>query len=142
MEIKTYTPEETYNLGVRIGTQLKPGDIVVMNGDLGAGKTHLTKGIAEGLEVSDYITSPTFTIVNEYSGRLPLYHFDVYRIEDIHEMYEIGFEEYIYGRGVSIIEWGDMIRELLPEEVIDIRISKLKDDERKIIIDDKGKLNI
>lgn len=142
MEIKTFTPEETYNLGVKIGTQLKSGDIVVLNGDLGAGKTHLTKGIAEGLEVSDYITSPTFTIVNEYSGRLPLYHFDVYRIEDINEMYEIGFEEYIYGRGVSIIEWGDMIRELLPEGVIDIRISKLQEDERKITIDDKGKLSI
>lgn len=142
MEIKTFTPEETYNLGVKIGTQLKSGDIVVLNGDLGAGKTHLTKGIAEGLEVSDYITSPTFTIVNEYSGRLPLYHFDVYRIEDINEMYEIGFEEYIFGRGVSIIEWGDMIRELLPEGVIDVRINKLQEDERKITIDDKGKLSI
>lgn len=142
MEIITRSPEETYELGVKIGRELKPGDIVVLNGDLGAGKTHLTKGIAEGLGVSDYITSPTFTIVNEYSGRIPMYHFDVYRIEDIYEMYEIGFEEYIYGNGASIIEWGDMIRELLPEEVIDIRISKLHDDERKINIDDMGKLNI
>lgn len=102
----------------------------------------MTKGIAEGLEISDYITSPTFNIVNEYEGRLPLYHFDVYRIEDIHEMYEIGFEEYIFGRGVSIIEWGDMVRELLPTDIIDIRITKLEDDNRKIYINDKAGIRI
>ncbi|TDT62436.1 tRNA (adenosine(37)-N6)-threonylcarbamoyltransferase complex ATPase subunit type 1 TsaE [Fonticella tunisiensis] len=134
MEIITKSPEETYNLGVRLGEQLMPGDIIVLNGDLGAGKTQLTKGIAEGLGVADYITSPTFTIVNEYEGRLPLYHFDVYRIEDIYEMNEIGFEEYLFGNGVCVIEWGDMVRELLPYDVIDIYISKVDEVTRRIDI--------
>ena len=134
MEIITKSPEETYNLGVRLGEQLMPGDIIDLNGDLGPGKTQLTKGIAEGLGVADYITSPTFTIVNEYEGRLPLYHFDVYRIEDIYEMNEIGFEEYLFGNGVCVIEWGDMVRELLPYDVIDIYISKVDEVTRRIDI--------
>ncbi|SKA75418.1 tRNA threonylcarbamoyladenosine biosynthesis protein TsaE [Caloramator quimbayensis] len=141
MIIKTTSVEETYELGIKIGRVLNSGDIISLNGDLGAGKTQLTKGIAKGLEVEDYITSPTFTIVNEYRGRLPLYHFDVYRINDIEELYEIGFDEYIFGNGISIIEWGDMISEILPKDIIKINIKKVDENIREIHID-SNKLNL
>lgn len=137
MIIRTKSPEETFDVGFKIGKLLKKGDIVSLNGDLGAGKTHLTKGIAKGIEVDEYITSPTFTLVNEYRGRIPLYHFDVYRINDIGELYEIGFDEYIYGDGVSVIEWGDIIKEILPDDVININIKKIDDNTREIHIDAK-----
>ncbi|MCX7883459.1 MAG: tRNA (adenosine(37)-N6)-threonylcarbamoyltransferase complex ATPase subunit type 1 TsaE [Caloramator sp.] len=137
MIIKTRSAEETFELGIKIGRVLNRGDIISLNGDLGAGKTQLTKGIAKGLEVDEHITSPTFTIVNEYSGKLPLYHFDVYRINDVDELYEIGFDEYIFGNGVSIIEWGDMICEILPKDIIKINIKKVDEDIREIHIDSK-----
>ena len=102
--------EETTNLGITLGKLLKSGDIVCLTGDLGTGKTHITKGIAKGLEITDYITSPTFTIVNEYdSGRLKLNHFDVYRVSDPDEIYAIGFDDYIFSDAVSIIEWANYI---------------------------------
>lgn len=141
MKFITKSAEETSRLGKIIGEKLKQGDIISLNGDLGAGKTHMTKGLAEGLGVFDYITSPTFTIVNEYEGRLPLYHFDVYRIDDIQEMYEIGFDEYLFGKGVSIIEWGDIVKELLPENTIHIDIKIVDDTTREINIEDKGSLS-
>ncbi|SHE69604.1 tRNA (adenosine(37)-N6)-threonylcarbamoyltransferase complex ATPase subunit type 1 TsaE [Caloramator proteoclasticus] len=130
----TNNERETFELGYKIGAKLKKGDVISLNGDLGAGKTHLTKGIAAGLGVDDYITSPTFTIVNEYMGRLPFYHFDVYRIDDIYEMYEIGFDEYLYGDGVCVVEWGDMVEELLPKDKIYIYIKKLDDSIREVQI--------
>ncbi|GFR36199.1 tRNA (adenosine(37)-N6)-threonylcarbamoyltransferase complex ATPase subunit type 1 TsaE [Thermobrachium celere] len=133
--VVTNSERETFELGYKIGNILKKGDVISLNGDLGAGKTHLTKGIAAGLGVEDYITSPTFTIVNEYMGRLPLYHFDVYRIDDIYEMYEIGFEEYLYGDGVCVVEWGDMVEELLPKNKIYIYIKKLDDNVREVQIE-------
>ena len=141
MNFITNSTEETYKLGIDIAKKLKAGDIINLNGDLGAGKTYFTKGIAKGLEIDDYITSPTFTIVNEYEGRLPLYHFDVYRINDTREMYEIGFDEYIYGSGVSVIEWGDIISDLIPDYAIKINIKRLDENTREIEIDDKGKLS-
>nr|WP_027308175.1 tRNA (adenosine(37)-N6)-threonylcarbamoyltransferase complex ATPase subunit type 1 TsaE [Caloramator sp. ALD01] len=134
MTFVTNNERETFELGYKIGTKLKKGDVISLNGDLGAGKTHLTKGIAAGLGVDDYITSPTFTIVNEYMGRLPFYHFDVYRIDDIYEMYEIGFDEYLYGDGVCVVEWGDMVEELLPKDKIYIYIKKLDDSIREVQI--------
>ncbi|EYE89574.1 ATP-binding protein [Fervidicella metallireducens AeB] len=134
MNIITKSPEETYELGIKIGKNLIVGDVISLNGDLGAGKTHLTKGIAEGMGVKDYITSPTFTIVNEYCGRLPLYHFDVYRIDDIQEMYEIGFDEYLYGNGACIIEWGNIVKELLPSNTIYINVYKIDDTVREFEI--------
>lgn len=137
MVIISRSDTETFKLGVELGRKLKPGMVMSLNGDLGAGKTHLTKGIAKGLEIDEYITSPSFTIVNEYEGRLKLYHFDVYRIEDVNEMYEIGFEEYLYGDGVCIVEWGDMVKEILPDNTIQIQIRRLEGDEREITIDDK-----
>ncbi|KRQ87703.1 tRNA threonylcarbamoyladenosine biosynthesis protein TsaE [Caloramator mitchellensis] len=134
MKIITNSPEETMDIGFKIGKTLARGDIINLNGDLGAGKTHLVKGIARGLNIYDDITSPTFTIVNEYMGDIPLYHFDVYRIDDLFELYEIGFEEYIYGNGVSIIEWGNSIKDILPKDVIDIEMKVVGEERREIEI--------
>lgn len=108
--------DETKEIGYKLGRLLKKGDVVCLTGDLGAGKTTLTKSMARGLEVEEDVTSPTFTIINEYDGRLPVYHFDVYRIVDIDEMYDIGYEEYFYGNGVCIVEWASQIKELIPKE--------------------------
>lgn len=142
MKIITRSEEETMEVGARIGEKLKSGDVISLNGDLGAGKTHITKGIAKGLGVNDYITSPTFIIVNEYEGRIPLYHFDVYRINDIDEMYEIGFDEYLYGKGVCIVEWGEIVKELLPEYSIKIDIFKIDDNTREIVIGSSEKVEL
>ncbi len=120
--------EDTENIGCKLGKLLKKGDVVCLTGDLGAGKTTLSKSIAKGLGVDEHVTSPTFTIINEYVGRIPLYHFDVYRINDIEEMYELGYEEYFYGDGVCIVEWASKIEELIPEEHIWIEL-KLGDTE-------------
>lgn len=139
LKMLTSTSEETKKIGYKIGKLLKGGDIVCMIGDLGAGKTTLTQSIAEGLEVDDYVTSPTFTIVNEYQGRYPLYHFDVYRIEDVDEMYDIGFEEYLYSDGVIIIEWANIIEDILPKERLNIEIKTGKgQNEREINIYGEG----
>lgn len=120
--------EETMAIGIKLGSLCNAGDIICLTGDLGTGKTHMTKGIAQGIGIKDHITSPTFTIVNEYhSGRLKLYHFDVYRVNDPDEIYAIGFDEYIFSDGVSIIEWSNYIEELIPEEHISINIEKLND---------------
>jgi len=127
-EFKTLTKRETAELGRKLGGILKPGDIVCLNGDLGAGKTAFTKGIAEALGVEGYITSPTFTIVNEYHGFKPLYHFDVYRIADPEEMYEIGFEEYLNGDGIVVIEWSDLISEIIPPRHVRVEIRKTPED--------------
>jgi tRNA threonylcarbamoyladenosine biosynthesis protein TsaE len=116
--------EETIALGQKLGALLQKGDCVCLTGDLGTGKTAFTGGIAKSLEIDDYITSPTFTIVNEYEGRLPLYHFDVYRISDASEMLETGYDEYISGDGIKVIEWAELISEILPDERIDVIIEK------------------
>ena len=116
---------ETTKIGFNLGKLLNPGDIVCLTGDLGTGKTHITKGIAKGLDINENITSPTFTIVNEYErGRLKLNHFDVYRVSDPDEIYAIGFDDYIFSDAVSIIEWANYIEEILPREYIHIHISK------------------
>lgn len=114
---------ETAAFGIDLGERVCPGTVIALTGDLGAGKTTLTKAIAQGLGISDMITSPTFNIVKEYDGgRLPLYHFDVYRIGDADEMYELGYEEYFYGNGVCVVEWADLIEDLLPENAVRIQI--------------------
>ena len=108
---------EVIELGKKIGEEAQAGTVIALTGDLGAGKTTLTKSIALGLEIDDIITSPTFNIVKEYdSGRIPLYHFDVYRVGDVDEMYEIGCEEYFYGEGICVVEWADLIEEIMPED--------------------------
>lgn len=127
--------EETKEFGIKLGKLLQAGDVVCLNGELGAGKTTLTKSIGLGLGVDDYITSPTFSLINEYEGRILLYHFDVYRLENTEELYDLGFDEYFYGRGVSIIEWADKIESFLPKERIVLDIENTKNtDERKINI--------
>lgn len=127
--------QQTYDLGYKLGTLLQRKDIVCMTGDLGAGKTTLTKGIAEGLGVTECVTSPTFTIIHEYMGRMPLYHFDVYRIQHVEEMEDLGYEEYFYGDGVCIIEWASQIEEIIPKEHLWIHMTKnMEQDCREIEI--------
>lgn len=138
LKIKTDNAKQTEELGRRIGESLTGGEIIAMTGDLGAGKTTITKSIAKGLDIDEYITSPTFTIVNEYEGRLKLFHFDVYRIGDIEEMYDMGYEEYFYSGGVCIIEWANLIEEILPEDTIRIEISTQDENKRQFIITGKG----
>lgn len=117
--------DETTQLGIELGRLVKPGDIICLTGDLGTGKTHITKGIAQGLGIFENITSPTFNIVNEYdSGRLKLNHFDVYRVSDPDEIYAIGFDDYIFSDAVSIIEWANYIEEILPKDLLHILIEK------------------
>lgn len=116
---------DTFEIGVSLGQACRSGDILLLEGDLGAGKTVFSKGFGKGLGVVEPISSPTFTIVQIYeSGRLPLYHFDAYRIADVEEMEEIGYEDYFYGQGACLIEWASMIREILPEDCILVQIEK------------------
>lgn len=125
MIIETFSSEETFNLGVKIGQEAKPGSVYTLIGDLGVGKTVFTQGVAKGLEIAEPISSPTFTIVQIYEeGRLPFYHFDVYRIGDVEEMEEIGYEDYFYGSGVTMIEWANLIEEILPKNYTTIEIEK------------------
>ncbi|ABO51392.1 protein of unknown function UPF0079 [Desulforamulus reducens MI-1] len=121
-EIKTGSPEETKYLGEQLATLLKPGDVICLNGDLGAGKTAFSQGVARGLGVTGAVTSPTFTLINEYEGRLPLYHFDVYRLDGPEDMEDLGYEEYFYGHGVCLIEWAQRVRDVLPQERLDINL--------------------
>ena len=122
---ESFSEEMTFEIGKKLGEKADKGEIICLEGDLGVGKTVFTKGFAEGLNIEDNIDSPTFTIVQEYTeGRLPLYHFDVYRIGDILEMDEIGYEDYFFGEGVCLIEWASRIEELIPESAIHIIIEK------------------
>nr|WP_302700956.1 tRNA (adenosine(37)-N6)-threonylcarbamoyltransferase complex ATPase subunit type 1 TsaE [uncultured Blautia sp.] len=125
MIIETENPEETFALGQKIGRAATPGQIYTLTGDLGVGKTVFTQGVASGLGITEPVNSPTFTIVQVYEeGRLPFYHFDVYRIGDIEEMEEIGYDDYFFGEGICLIEWAELIEEILPENRISITIEK------------------
>ena len=122
---ETFSEEETFALGEKIGREAIPGQVYTLLGDLGVGKTVFTQGVAKGLGITEAICSPTFTIVQVYEeGRMPFYHFDVYRISDIEEMEEIGYEDYFYGGGISFVEWANLIEELIPDNRIQITISK------------------
>lgn len=140
MIIETNSPEETFALGEKIGTEAQPGQLYTLIGDLGVGKTVLTQGIAKGLGIEEPICSPTFTIVQVYEeGRMPFYHFDVYRIGDIVEMDEIGYEDYFYGQGLTMVEWANLIEEILPDSYQQITIEKDPEkgfDYRKITIEE------
>ncbi|CEQ25246.1 P-loop ATPases [[Clostridium] sordellii] len=129
--------EQTKDIGYKLGQLVTPKSVICLIGDLGAGKTTMTQSLAKALEVDDYITSPTFTIVNEYEGRIPLYHFDVYRIGSSDEMYDIGFDEYIGGDGVCIIEWANLIEDILPNEYLYIEMN-YKETGREMILTPKG----
>ena len=139
MVYETYSPQETFDIGKRMGEEALPGTVITLDGDLGAGKTLFTKGFADGLGITEPVNSPTFTILQEYEGgRLPLYHFDVYRIGDPAEMDEIGFDDYIFGDGACLIEWSELIAELIPEEATRITIERdaeKGDDYRVISVD-------
>lgn len=134
----SFKPEDTYEIGRKLGEQAGAGEVYCLIGDLGAGKTLLTQGFAKGIGIDESVNSPTFTIVQEYEqGRLPFYHFDVYRISDPDEMYEIGYEEYFYGQGVCLVEWANLIEELIPEGAIVIQIDREPEkgfDYRKITV--------
>ena len=138
--IESFSPEETLEMGREMGRNAQPGDVYTLIGDLGVGKTVFTQGIAEGLEIEEAICSPTFTIVQVYEeGRMPFYHFDVYRIGDVEEMDEIGYEDYFYGEGLCMIEWANLIEEILPSKRKEITIEKDLEkgfDYRKITIVD------
>ena len=138
--IETNSPEETFALGRKIGQQAKAGEVYTLIGDLGVGKTVLTQGVAEGLGIGEPVNSPTFTIMQIYEeGRLPFFHFDVYRIGDVEEMEEIGYEDYFYGDGVCLIEWANLIEEILPPAYKQITIEKNPEkgfDYRKITIEE------
>lgn len=139
MVIETWSPNETYALGEKIGREALPGQVYTLNGDLGVGKTVFTQGVAAGLGIQEPVNSPTFTIVQVYEeGRMPFYHFDVYRIGDVEEMEEIGYQDYFYGEGLCMIEWAQLIEEIIPENARHITIEKDLDkgfDYRRITIE-------
>lgn len=136
--IETYDPKETEALGEKLGRAAKAGQIFCLSGDLGAGKTVFTKGFAKGLGITEPVTSPTFAIVNEYEGRLPLYHFDVYRISCVEEMEDTGYEEYFYGKGVCLVEWAELVKDLIPGDAVWITMERdytKADEYRRITIE-------
>ena len=142
MVIETHDPEETFEVGRTIGMNAKPGQIYTLTGYLGVGKTVFTQGVAAGLGITEPVNSPTFTIIQEYEdGRLPFYHFDVYRIGDLEEMEEIGYDDYFFGQGICLIEWAELIEEILPEKRIEVTIEKDLEkgfEYRKITIEERG----
>ena len=142
MIIETHDPEETFEVGRKIGMNAKPGQIYTLTGDLGVGKTVFTQGVAAGLGITEPVNSPTFTIIQEYEdGRLPFYHFDVYRIGDLEEMEEIGYDDYFFGQGICLIEWAELIEEILPEKRIEVTIEKDLEkgfEYRQITIEERG----
>ncbi|MBN6187701.1 tRNA (adenosine(37)-N6)-threonylcarbamoyltransferase complex ATPase subunit type 1 TsaE [Aneurinibacillus sp. BA2021] len=133
----SHSAAETQALAEQIGRLAEPGDVLTLSGDLGAGKTSFTQGLARGMGVNGVVNSPTFTIIKEYMGRLPLYHMDVYRMED--ELEDLGFDEYFYGEGVTVVEWPQMIAEQLPEERCDIVITRGEGDERMLVFTAHGR---
>lgn len=133
MKIKLKGLEDTDKFGKRLGELVEPGDIICLNGDLGAGKTTLSKSIGLGLGVSEHITSPTFTIINEYNGRIPLYHFDVYRLSHGEELFDLGADDYFYGNGVCLVEWAENVEEYLPEDRLELWIYTTANPEERII---------
>ncbi len=140
MELITHSPEETEKIGAALGKILPPGTILAYEGDLGAGKTAFTRGLARGLGCSDIVTSPTYTIVNEYvSGRIPLFHFDMYRLRSSDDLFDIGWEDYLERGGICAVEWSENVRDAM-EDAIFIRIEKLDGDSRKITIEGDDRL--
>ena len=136
MQITTHSADETQALGKKLAESLRPGDVIAYFGDLGAGKTAFTRGIAEGLGVSEQVTSPTYTIVNEYlSGRLPLFHFDMYRLGSSDELFDIGWEDYLSRGGVCAVEWSENVMDALPEDTVWVRIAREGDTGRSITIE-------
>lgn len=138
-EITTTSPRETQKLASRLVPFLSAGDVISLTGDLGAGKTCFTQGLAKALDIKGHITSPTFNLIKEYRGKLPLYHFDIFRLESIREMFELDYEDYFFGEGVTVIEWGDKVAPLLPQEYLEIEFRRLeKENHRRVTIKPHG----
>ena len=138
MTYVTNSPAETEALGQRLAETLQPGDVIAYTGDLGAGKTAFTRGLARGLGITERITSPTFTIVNEYlGGRLPLFHFDMYRLKNLDEAFDIGIEDYLFCGAVCFIEWPERIEDILPDDTVTVHITVNDDDSRTLTIDSR-----
>ena len=142
--IKPASLAETLKFGRLLGREARPGDVFTLTGDLGAGKTTLTQAIGQGLEVPEscYITSPTFSLLHEYPGRFPLYHMDLYRLAGEEEVEELGFEDYIYGEGLTVIEWPDRLGSLMPEDRLDIELSIVSETARKVILTAYGSMKL
>ena len=138
LDIVSHSLAQTHRLGARLGELLRGGDLVLLEGDLGAGKTTLTQGLAEGLEVRGVVSSPTFTLLKEYEGRVPLYHFDLYRLDDPAEILDLGFEEYFYGNGVCVVEWANKAVGIWPEEHLQIRLKLVSDTKRGLVFTGLG----
>ncbi len=139
LELITHSPEQTQAFGTRLGKIAQPGDVILLVGKLGAGKTCLTQGIAWGLGIDDYAVSPSFVLVRELYGRLPLYHVDFYRLDNLEEIAELGLDEYFYGKGISVVEWAEKAFELLPPENLLIEMEYLSDNERRLKLKPTGK---
>lgn len=139
LELITHRPEQTQQFGTRLGKIARPGDVILLVGKLGAGKTCLAQGIAWGLGIDDYAVSPSFVLVRELYGRLPLYHVDFYRLENLAEIAELGLDEYFYGRGVSVVEWAEKALELLPPEHLLIEMDYISENERRLKLKPSGK---
>jgi len=135
MKYISNSEQDTIEFAKNLSKKFCGGEIITLNGDLGAGKTVFAKGIAKGLDITDTVVSPTFTILHNYEGRLKLFHFDLYRISSAEELYETGFEEAIFGGGVSVIEWAENVKEALPEKIIKIEIKKIDDNKREITVE-------
>ena len=138
LEIVSHSPEETQRLGMRLGQLALPGDVFLLVGELGAGKTCLTQGIAWGLDINEYTQSPTFVIMRELYGRLPLYHIDLYRLDRIEESLDLGLDDYLYGGGVCVVEWAEKALSILPPEYLLIKIGYLADTERNLRVEHSG----
>ncbi len=138
-KIITRSPEETRELGRRIGALAQPGDVYLLSGNLGAGKTCFTQGIAVGLGIDEYVMSPSFVLLREHQGRLPLYHVDLYRLESVDEVADLGLDDYLYGKGVCVVEWAERARSVLPAEHLLVNIDYAGDDERCFRIEANGK---
>jgi tRNA threonylcarbamoyladenosine biosynthesis protein TsaE len=138
LDVMSQGPEHTRRLGVRLGELMRGGELVLLEGDLGAGKTAFTQGIAEGLQVRQVVSSPTFTLLKEYEGRLPLYHFDLYRLDDPLEIVDLGFEEYFAGSGICVVEWADKAEELWPTEHLRIRFLPVSETQRRLLVSAVG----
>ena len=135
MTIISKSADETFNVGLDLAARLSPGDVIAFHGDLGAGKTVFVRGLAQGLGLDARVTSPTFTIVNEYNGKIPLFHFDMYRLSGSDELFEIGWEDYLTRGGICAVEWSEITEDAFPENTINIYITKIDDDTREITID-------
>jgi tRNA threonylcarbamoyladenosine biosynthesis protein TsaE len=138
LKLVTHSPKQTQKLGESIGKLAEPGDIFLLVGKLGAGKTCLTQGIAWGLSIQEYTLSPSFVIMRELHGRLPLYHMDFYRLENVEEISDLGLDDYLYGQGVCVIEWADKGLDVLPDDHLLIKIDYLSDNERNFVMEPKG----